>query len=91
MAAREGKTDLRVEVEAVLAQQVERLAVGGRTQRDVVEAALNAYVEGGAHEAMLTTVQTRLDALTARLEALEAVVAGLVPALCCIRGPSPRI
>ena len=57
-----------MEIEAEIAQQVDRLAATGRTKREIVEAALLAYIEGGAHEAMLTTVQTRLDTLTARVE-----------------------
>jgi hypothetical protein len=81
MPPRTGKTDLRVEIEADIAAQVDRLAATGRTKREIVEAALVAYVEGGAQEAMLTTVQTRLDTLTARLEMLEARLTALLPLL----------
>jgi hypothetical protein len=81
MPPRTGKTNLRVEIEAETAAQVDRLAATGRTKREIVEAAIQAYVEGGAQEAMLTTVQTRLDTLTARLEMLEAGLTALLPLL----------
>jgi hypothetical protein len=46
MATRAGTTDLRVEINADLAQAVDRLAASGRTKDEIVEAALRAYVEG---------------------------------------------
>ena len=46
MATRSSKTDLRVEIDAALAQAVDRLAATGRTKDEIVEAALRAYVEG---------------------------------------------
>jgi hypothetical protein len=46
MATRSGTTDLRVEIDAALAQAVDRLAATGRTKDEIVEAALRAYVEG---------------------------------------------
>lgn len=81
MTPRAGKTDLRVEIETDIAQQVDRLAATGRTKREIVEDALRAYVDGGAHEAMLTTLQGRMDTMTARLETLESSLTALIPTL----------
>jgi hypothetical protein len=46
MATRSGTTELRVAIDAALAQAVERLAATGRPKDEIVEAALRAYVEG---------------------------------------------
>jgi CII-binding regulator of phage lambda lysogenization HflD len=91
MPPRQGKVDLRVEIDATLAQQVEVLAATGKTKREIVETALLAHLQGSAHEAMLATLHTRMDAMAAQLDRLKASLAELTAALTQVASRQERL
>jgi flagellar capping protein FliD len=91
MPPRQGKVDLRVEIDATLAQQVEVLAATGKTKREIVETALLAHLQGSAHESMLTTLHTRMDAMTAQIDRLKASIAELTAALTQVANRQERL
>ena len=91
MPPRQGKVDLRVEIDATLAQQVEVLAATGKTKREIVETALLAHLQGSAHEAMLATLHTRMDVMAAQLDRLKASLAEFTAALTQVASRQERL